>query len=66
MDKDCIKPEKNTEETKTEALEDLVVWAIQQGYYNAEESAQELSNISGKVLKMEQPYYNLYKWKDSS
>ena len=47
---------------KLKNVEELVKWAAQQGYVNWSEAAEEVSKITGKVLVLDQAYYNNYKW----
>ena len=45
-------------------VEDCIAWSAQQSYYRAEESAKELSKITGRQMYCDQPYYNSFCWKE--
>ena len=45
-----------------ERLKDLVAWASQHGYFQADLVAEELGKLIGEELVQDQPYYNTYKW----
>jgi len=47
---------------KMDNVEKCIAWAMQQGYFNAEETAKELGKVTGRTMRLDQAYYDNYKW----
>lgn len=53
-----------TDKPKLPAIEACIAWAAQQGYSYADNAADELSSVTGRIMVESHPLYNVYKWID--
>lgn len=49
-----------------EKIKACLAWSAQQGYVNAEESAEELGKVIHQEMYCDQPYYSAWAWKPTN